>query len=49
MYLLFFSLREVFPQAKYGMLKKQYSPDCHKNGYVSPVKRRLVVYIMGAL
>jgi hypothetical protein len=42
-------LREVFSQAKYGMLKKQYSPGCHKHGYVGPVKRGLVVYIMGAL
>jgi len=48
MYLLF-SLREVFYQAKSGMLKKQYAPGCHKNGYVSPVKRGLVVYIKGAL
>jgi len=39
MYLLF-SLREVFSQAKYGMLKKQYSPGCHKNGYVSPREKR---------
>jgi hypothetical protein len=31
------------------MLKKQYSPGCHKNGYESPVKRGLVVYIKGAL
>jgi hypothetical protein len=39
MYLLF-SLREVFSQAKYGVLKKQYSPGCHKNGYVSPREKR---------
>src|SRR3990172_3494485 len=34
MYLLF-CVREVFSRANHGMLKKQYSPGCHKNGYVS--------------
>jgi hypothetical protein len=42
-------LREVFSRAEYGMLKKQYSPGCHKHGYVGPVERGVVVYIMGAL
>jgi len=39
MYLLF-SFREVFYQAKSGMLKKQYSPGCYKNGYVGPRQKR---------
>jgi len=43
-----FSLREVFSQAKSGMIKST-TPPAVKNGYVSPVKRGLVVYIMGAL
>ncbi|MDH4232999.1 MAG: hypothetical protein OEW04_13340, partial [Nitrospirota bacterium] len=37
---LLFSLREVFYQAKSGILKKHYSPGCHKNGYVSPCEKR---------
>jgi hypothetical protein len=39
MYLLFL-LREVSYQAKSGILKKQYSPGFHKNGYVSPREKR---------
>jgi len=43
------SLRAVFSQSKSGLLKKQHTPFCHKDGYVSPVKRGLMVYIVGAL